>query len=88
MIMKKGFVSLFFIGLILLTACQSPTNTTAYSLSFNSNGGEGTMNSLPINSGDSVTLSSNTFTRAGYTFSGWATEISFRLHESCPEFAS
>lgn len=41
------------------------------SVTFNANGGSGSMN---VETGTATTsLSSNTFTRTGYTFSGWAT---------------
>ena len=45
-----------------------------YTLSFNSNGGSGTMNSREINSGLQTTIPENTFTKTGYKFSGWNTE--------------
>lgn len=43
------------------------------SVSYNSNGGEGTMQSQSVLSGSSVTLRTNTFTKAGEYFMGWAT---------------
>jgi len=45
-----------------------------YSITFNSNGGSGTMSTISgICPGDNQTLPANTFTRTGYTFDGWAT---------------
>ena len=44
-----------------------------YTVSFNANGGEGTMSSQTITYGIEQALSANTFTREGYTFAGWAT---------------
>lgn len=39
---------------------------------FNANGGEGAMEDQLINTDTTVTLNSNTFTRDGYVFAGWA----------------
>ena len=47
-----------------------------YTISFNPNGGEGTMASQIKNSGESILLNRNTFTRIGHTFAGWATSPS------------
>ena len=44
-----------------------------YTISFNANGGNGSMNSLTVCSGQSVQLSANSFTYTGYNFTGWAT---------------
>ncbi len=41
------------------------------SISFNSNGGSGTMSAESAPTGQAVTLTTNTFTRSGYTFAGW-----------------
>lgn len=46
-------------------------NDTRYVI-FNTNGGSGTMANQGIVEGNSANLSANTFTRTGYTFSGWA----------------
>ena len=43
---------------------------------FDANGGEGTMPPQEIATDASAALSANAFTRAGYTFAGWATEPS------------
>lgn len=40
---------------------------------YNPNGGEGTMSDTTGNAGDTVTVADNTFTRRGYTFTGWNT---------------
>lgn len=42
-------------------------------LVFNANLGTGTMQSLPVDSDETVNLPTNTFERAGYTFDGWST---------------
>lgn len=46
-----------------------------YNVIFNANGGSGVMSNQSIASGSSAALSTNTFTRTGYTFSGWNTAI-------------
>ena len=43
-------------------------------VSFKANGGSGTMNDQTMNSGEKTKLSSNKFTRTGYTFNGWNTK--------------
>ena len=54
----------------------------AYTVTFDKNGGEGTMDGMTFTYGTAQNLSANAFTRAGYTFAGWArkagaTEIEF-----------
>ena len=44
-----------------------------YTVSFNNNGGTGTMSNQSFTYDVSQALTSNTFTRTGYTFAGWAT---------------
>ena len=44
-----------------------------YTISYNANGGSGTMSSSTVSTGGSVTIKSNTFTRTGYKFVGWTT---------------
>ena len=46
----------------------------SYPVSFDSNGGGGTMNSQRLVPGEAQNLIANTFTRDGYTFTGWNTE--------------
>lgn len=45
----------------------------SYSVSYLKNGGSGSMGSQSVAPGSSLTLKDNTFTRSGYTFSGWNT---------------
>ncbi len=45
----------------------------SYTVKFNANGGAGTMLNQSFKYGTAQTLTANTFTRRGYTFSGWAT---------------
>jgi uncharacterized repeat protein (TIGR02543 family) len=53
----------------------TPLVPTTYTVSYNSNGGSGTLNdfSSPYTAGSTVTVLENSFTRAGYTFEGWNT---------------
>jgi uncharacterized repeat protein (TIGR02543 family) len=44
-----------------------------FTITFDSNGGTGTMPTLAIATGTSDSLTANAFTRTGYTFAGWAT---------------
>lgn len=55
---------------LTLFAQWSPINNT---LSFNNNGGAGSMASQTVATDASITLPGNTFTRTGYTFAGWST---------------
>lgn len=50
--------------------CSTPQNVT---VSFNANGGTGTMANQTITYNTATALTANTFTRTGYTFQGWAT---------------
>jgi uncharacterized repeat protein (TIGR02543 family) len=43
-------------------------------ITFNANGGTGTMENQQIKAGDSASLTANAFTRTGYTFAGWNTK--------------
>ena len=44
-----------------------------YSITFNGNGGSGSMSSKTVSAGYSISLPANTFTRSGYEFVGWNT---------------
>ena len=48
-------------------------NVKVYSVSFDANGGTGTMAPQGVQGGEATELNTNTFTREGYTFSGWST---------------
>ncbi|MEI7624387.1 MAG: InlB B-repeat-containing protein, partial [Actinomycetes bacterium] len=52
------------------TTTAIPANST---MTFDANGGSGVMANLVAKSGTPTTLTANSFTRAGYTFAGWAT---------------
>ena len=43
-----------------------------YTISFNSGGGNGTMNDQTVYEGTTFNLERNTFTKRGYTFAGWS----------------
>lgn len=45
-----------------------------YTVTFNANGGTGSMSDMTFTYGTAQNLSANAFTRTGYTFAGWATE--------------
>lgn len=51
-----------------------PENTATYTVTFNANGGEGTMSPQVFQSGVPQHLNKNTFTRSGYDFAGWNSE--------------
>lgn len=61
---------------------QTSSNKTIYAqwkfnglkISYHANGGKGTMSDTAIAKGDTTTLTSNSFTRAGFTFNGWNTK--------------
>ena len=59
---------------VTYTSGDTPTPTT-YTVTYNANGGTGTMtdSNSPYNSGATVTVLANTFTRDNYTFSKWNT---------------
>ena len=46
---------------------------TTYAITFDANGGTGTMEALTAEAGSTVILTANAFTREGYTFAGWNT---------------
>ena len=52
---------------------QGTVSATTYTITFNSNGGSGTMNTQTVIENTATAINSNTFTRSDYTFSGWAT---------------
>ena len=57
-------------GPMAITAIIAPN---VYHIVFNANGGTGTMSNLEMTYDESENLPANVFTRAGYTFDGWAT---------------
>lgn len=63
-----------FTSNVVLYAQWKKKAVKTYTISFNPNGGTGTMDNQTATQGKDLTLSSNTFTREGYTFSEWNTE--------------
>ena len=57
---------------LTFTAVANQIDTSTFKVIYNSNGGEGAMQYTSIDYGLSASLSTNTFTRTGYTFDGWA----------------
>ncbi|MBO7202211.1 MAG: InlB B-repeat-containing protein, partial [Paludibacteraceae bacterium] len=51
----------------------SPCNSTSYTITFNANGGSGTMANQTVYENMATTINANAFTRSGYAFQGWAT---------------
>ena len=90
--MKKKLVVL---GMLFgLTFCMQPVfaaeaaalgvgveQDAVYSVTvtFDANGGSGVMNSLTAASNVSTSLTSNVFTRSGFTFTGWNTAADLSL---------
>ena len=46
---------------------------TEYTVTFDANGGEGSMDAQTVSASTDTALTANTFTRTGYTFTGWNT---------------
>ena len=84
--MKTFRVVLAALAVVLvLGGCNSPTSgssgggsssTVTYTITYNANGGTGTMATQMADASSAITLTANSFTRTGYTFSGWATSAS------------
>lgn len=68
--MKKGMLILLAVFGLLVSGCTETTKTSV-TVSFDSNGGQGSMKEIVVESGSEATLPANTFTRDGYTFKGW-----------------
>lgn len=49
------------------------TSKTTYTVTFDANGGSGTIANISVEEGSEITLPKNTFTKTGYNFAGWAT---------------
>ena len=59
-------------SLTLYAVWEKQQSTKMLTISYNANGGTGSMSSQTVQYDVSVTLSSNKFTRSGYRFVGWA----------------
>ena len=56
------------------TTISSSATVNTYTINFNANGGTGSMASQLMTYGNTTALTTNTFTRVGYTFAGWNTK--------------
>ncbi len=56
------------------TATGIPVPGPKYTVSYNTNGGSGTMNSAKVDIGTDYTVAANGFTRSNYSFAGWNTQ--------------
>ena len=70
--------ALVMVAMMFATSCSKddPTPDTKpqnYTVTFNANGGAGTMTVQEIEEETATALTTNAFTRTGYTFSGWNT---------------
>ena len=66
----------------------TPENQECF-VSFNANGGEGTMDEQVCTNGVTACLAANAFTRTGYSFNGWATnETSTVVYADCAEISN
>ncbi len=61
-------------GETTLYAIWEDDATSQVSISFNANGGTGSMDAVTVDLGSSTTLPKATFTRSGYVFAGWNTK--------------
>ena len=75
--MKKSIGMWKLAALLLLALCAPMIYAQAaggsYTVSFNANGGTGTMTAQTVTVGAATALKKNTFTRAGYVFDAWNT---------------
>ncbi len=72
--MKRSIFLFFAIvtlaGMLAISGCNRPET---YIVTFNSNGGAGTMAAQTFTAGEAQALTRNAFTYDGYTFTGWNT---------------
>ena len=69
------------------TSQSSFSRATGYTISFNANGGSGSMSSQYFLHGHSQKIKANTFTRSGYEFVGWGkSDVKCRYRPNRPRF--
>ena len=72
--MKKLYLMIFAVvtltGMLAISGCKKKET---YTVTFNSNGGTGTMAAQTFTEGEAQALTRNAFTYDGYTFTGWNT---------------
>ena len=66
-------ILLLIASMVALTTSCDLLFGTKYLLTFDANSGTGTMDPITLKTDQVTTLPPNTFTKTGYTFSGWAT---------------
>ena len=52
----------------------TPVEPVSYTITFDSNGGSGSMEAQEVNGTEDITITKNTFTKEGYEFIGWNTK--------------
>ena len=79
-------VAFLAMGSVLISCKQDPASpgddpvkpaVTEYKITFDANGGEGTMDSLVVKVGEKVVLSRGTFTKGEEQFTGWNTKADY-----------
>lgn len=81
--MKKAFMIMAVLALVFATGCHKDPdnggnnggNAVTYTVTFNANGGSGTMQPQTFTEGEAKALTANAFTCAGLTFGGWNTTV-------------
>ena len=72
--MKKFYLMIFAVvtlaGMLAISGCKKKET---YTVTFNPNGGTGTMSAQTFTEGEAQALTRNAFTYDGYTFTGWNT---------------
>ena len=74
--MKKLRSSVFVLSILIVSAvfaaCENPAvRSVTHAISYDRNGGIGSMSSQSMAEGATETLTANAFTRDGYAFAGW-----------------
>ena len=68
-------VALCLVCCLVLATCDSMGTKAEGTITFDPNGGTGTMSPQVVTIGTSACLESNAFTKSGYSFAGWATSF-------------
>lgn len=70
---RTVFLFLAIVSLVGMLATSGCKKKDTYTVTFNSNGGSGTMSAQTFTEGEAQALTRNAFTYEGFTFSGWNT---------------
>ncbi len=73
--MKKSLVilvALLTLAMVFVSCGEEPEAAIKYTVTYNANGGEGSIESKTVTSGTKITLAENTFTKTGYHSDKWA----------------